>query len=67
MFDKMVDLTCENEKLQTEVCVLGDNLEKVYEFMRRLVIIGRSRLDVFREQIGVVKECIHKKFAEMGR
>lgn len=67
LFDKVVDLTYENEQLRTNIQVLQDKLEKVYEFMKQFVINGRNMLDVFRERIGEVKEWVHRKVAGMGR
>ena len=67
MFDKMVDLTYENEQLRSKIQILQDKLEKAYEFMMQFVINGRNILDVFRERIGEVKEWVHRKVAGMGR
>ena len=67
LFDKVVDLTYENEQLQSKIQVLQDKLEKAYEFMKQFVISGRNMLDVFRERIGEVKEWVHRKVAGMGR
>lgn len=67
LFDKVVDLTYENEQLRTKIQVLQDKLEKAYEFMKQFVINGRNMLDVFRERIGEVKEWVHRKVAGMGR
>lgn len=67
LFDKVVDLTYENEQLQSKIQVLQDKLEKAYEFMKQFVINGRNMLDVFRERIGEVKEWVHRKVAGMGR
>ena len=61
LFDEEVDLTYENEQLRSKIQVLQDKWEKAYEFMKQFVINGRNMLDVFREQIGEVKEwCIGK-------
>lgn len=67
LFDKVVDLTYENEQLQSKIQVLQDKLEKAYEFMKQFVINGRNMLDVFRERIGEVKEWVHRKVVGMGR
>lgn len=67
LFDKVVDLTYENEQLRSKIQVLQDKLEKAYEFMKQFVINGRNMLDVFRERIGEVKEWVHRKVAGMGR
>ena len=67
LFDKVVDLTYENEQLRSKIQVLQDKLEKAYEFMKQFVIGGRNMLDVFRERIGEVKEWMHRKVAGMGR
>ena len=67
LFDKVVDLTYENELLRSKIQVLQDKLEKAYEFMKQFVINGRNMLDVFRERIGEVKEWVHRKVAGMGR
>lgn len=62
-FDKVVDLTYENEQLRSKIQVLQDKLEKTYEFMKQFVINGRNMLDVFRERIGEVKEWARQKVA----
>ncbi|MBO5470063.1 MAG: hypothetical protein J6A03_10050 [Lachnospiraceae bacterium] len=67
LFDKVVDLTYENEQLRSKIQGLQDKLEKAYEFMKQFVINGRNMLDVFRERIGEVKEWVHRKVAGMGR
>lgn len=67
LFDKVVDLTYENEQLRSKIQILQDKLEKAYEFMKQFVINGRNMLDVFRERIGEVKEWVHRKVAGMGR
>ena len=67
LFDKVVDLTYENERLRNKIQVLQDKLEKAYEFMKQFVINGRNMLDVFREQIGEAKEWVHRKVAGMSR
>ena len=67
LFDKVVDLTYENEQLRSKMQVLQDKLKKAYEFMKQFVIGGRNMLDVFRERIGEVKEWVHRKVAGMGR
>lgn len=67
LFDKVVDLTYENEQLRSKIQILQDKLEKAYEFMKQFVINGRNMLDVFRERIGEVKEWGHRKVAGMGR
>lgn len=67
LFDKVVDLTYENEQLRTKVQVLQDKLERAYEFMKQFVINRRNMLDVLRERIGEVKEWVHRKVAGMGR
>lgn len=67
LFDKVVDLTYENEQLRSKIQVLQDKLEKAYEFMKQFVIGGRNMLDVFRERIGEVKEWVHRKVAGMDR
>ena len=67
LFDKVVDLTYENEQLRSKIQVLQDKLEKAYEFMKQFVIGGSIMLDVFRERIGEVKELVHRKVAGMGR
>lgn len=63
LFDKVVDLSYENEQLRSKVQVLQDKLEKAYEFMKQFVINGRNMLDVFRERIGEVKEWVQRKVA----
>lgn len=63
LFDKVVDLTYENEQLRSMIQILQDKLEKVYEFMKQFVINGRNMLDVFRERIGEVKEWVRQKVA----
>lgn len=67
LFDKVVDLTYENEQLRNKIQVLQDKLEKAYEFMKQFVIGGRNMLDVFRERIGEAKEWVHRKVAGMSR
>ena len=67
LFDKVVDLTYENEQLRSKIQVLQDKLEKAYEFMKQFVIGGSNMLDVFRERIVEVKEWVHRKVAGMGR
>ena len=67
LFDKVVDLTYENEQLRSKIQMLQDKLEKAYEFMKQFVINGRNMLDVFRERIGEVKEWVHRKVAGMSR
>ena len=67
LFDKVVDLTYENEQLRNKIQVLQDKLEKAYEFMKQFVINGRNMLDVFRKRIGEAKEWIHRKVAGMSR
>lgn len=67
LFDKVVDLTYENEQLRSKIQILQDKLEKAYEFMKQFVINGRNMLDVFRERIGEVKEWVYRKVAGMGR
>ena len=67
LFDKVVDLTYENEQLRSKIQILQDKLEKAYEFMKQFVINGRNMLDVFRERIGEVKEWVHRKVAGMGQ
>lgn len=63
LFDKVVDLVCENEQLRSKIQVLQDKLEKTYEFMKQFVINGRNMLDAFRERIGEVKEWVRRKVA----
>ena len=65
LFDKVVDLSYENEQLRSKIQVSQDKLEKAYEFMKQFVINGRNMLDVFRERIGEVKEWVHRKVAGM--
>ena len=67
LFDKVVDLSYENEQLRSKIQVLQDKLGKAYEFMKQFVINGRNMLDVFRERIGEVKEWVHRKVAGIGR
>ena len=67
LFAKLADLSYENEQLGTKVRILQEKLQKAYEFMKQFVIGGRNLLDVFREQIGEVKEWVHRKVAGMGR
>lgn len=67
LFDKVVDLSYENEQLRSKIQVLQDKLEKAYEFMKQFVINGRNMLDVFQERIGEVKEWVHRKVAGIGR
>ena len=67
LFDKVVDLTYENEQLRNKIQVLRDKLEKAYEFMKQFVINGRNMLDVFRERIGEAKKWVHRKVAGMSR
>lgn len=67
LFDKVVDLTYENEQLRSKIQVLQDKLEKAYEFMKQFVINGRNMLNVFRERIGEVKEWVHRKVAGLNR
>ena len=67
LFEKVVNLTYENEQQRSKIQVLQDRLKKVYEFMKQFVIGGRNMLDVFRERIGEVKEWVHRKVAGMGR
>lgn len=67
LFDKVVDLSYENEQLRSKIQVSQDKLEKAYEFMKQFVINGRNMLDVFRERIGEVKEWVHRKVTGMGR
>jgi len=67
LFDKVVNLTYENEQLRSKIQVLQDKLEKAYEFMKQFVIGGKNLLDVFRERIGEVKEWVHKKIVGMSR
>jgi hypothetical protein len=67
LFDKVVDLSYENEQLRSKVQVLQDKLEKAYEFMKQFVINGRNMLDVFRERIGEVKEWVLRKVAGVSR
>lgn len=58
LFDKVVDLSYENEQLRSKIQVLQEKLQKAYEFMKQFVINGRNMLDVFRERIGEVKEWV---------
>ena len=67
LFDKVMDLTYENEQLRNKIQVLQDKVEKAYEFMKQFVIGGRNMLDVFRERIGEVKEWVYRKVAGMSR
>lgn len=67
LFDKVVDLTYENEQLRSKVQVLQDKLEKAYEFMKQFIINGRNMLEVFKERIGEVKEWVHRKVAGGSR
>ena len=67
LFDKVVDLTYEDEQLQSKIQVLQDKVEKAHEFMKQFVINGRNMLDVFRERIDEVKEWVHRKVAGKGR
>lgn len=67
LFDKVVDLTYENEQLRSMIQVLQDRPEKAYEFMKQFVINGKNMLDVFRERIGELKEWVHRKIAGMGQ
>jgi chromosome segregation ATPase len=63
LFDKVVDLSYENEQLRSKIQVLQDKLQKAYEFMKQFVINGRNMLDVFRDRIGEVKEWVQRKVA----
>ena len=67
LFDKVVDLSYENEQLRSKIQVLQDKLQKAYEFMKQFVINGRNMLDVFRERIGEVKEWVQRKVAGGSR
>ena len=68
LFDKVVDLTYENEQLRSKIQILQDKLEKAYEFMKQFAINGRNMLDVFRERIGEVKEwCTGRVLEWAGR
>lgn len=67
LFDKVVDLSYENEQLRSKIQVLQDKLQKAYEFMKQFVIGGRNMLDVFWERIGEVKEWVQRKVAGGSR
>ena len=67
LFDKVVDLSYENEQLRSKIQVLQDKLQKAYEFMKQFVINGRNMLDVFRERIGEVMEWVQRKVAGGSR
>lgn len=45
LFDKVVDLSYENEQLRSKIQVLQDKLEKAYEFMKQFVINVRNILN----------------------
>lgn len=63
LVDKVVNLTYENQKLQEENRGLRYKLNEAYEFMKRFVINRRNMLEVFKEQIGEVKEWVRQKVA----
>ena len=58
--EEAIELRYENEKLKAEVKGLKEMLDKVYEFMKGMVVGGWSMLDVFKETIGSIGEKIIK-------
>lgn len=44
LFDKVVELSYENEQLLSKIQVLQDKLQKAYEFMKQFVIIWKEHV-----------------------
>lgn len=52
MFEDMVQLRQENDKLKEENRILREKLQKAYDFMKQFTIQGRNMLEHFLESIG---------------
>lgn len=52
MFEDMVQLGQENDKLKEENRTLREKLQKAYDFMKQFTIQGRNMLEYFLESIG---------------
>ncbi len=60
-FDMIVDLRYENQTLRDKIQELQSKLQQAYDFMKQFVINGRNLFDMFREQVGEIKEWIKDK------
>ena len=67
LLDKAVQLQCENEQLKSKVQELQLKLQQAYDFMKQIVYNGKNLFDMFREQIGEVKEWFKDKVASISR
>ena len=67
LLDKAVQLQCENEQLKSKVQELQLKLQQAYDFMKQIVYNGRNLFDMFREQIGEVKDWFKDKVASISR
>ena len=60
-FDMIVDLRYENQTLRDKIQELQKKLQQAYDFMKQFVINGRNLFDMFREQIGMIKDLLVDK------
>ena len=66
-FNMIVDLRYENQALRDKIQELQSKLQQAYDFMKQFVISGRNLFDMFREQIGEVKDWFKDKVASISR
>lgn len=66
-FNMIVDLRYENQALRDKIQELQSKLQQAYDFMKQFVINGRNLFEMFREQIGEVKEWFKDKVASISR
>ena len=60
-FDMIVDLRYENQTLRDKIQELQKKLQQAYDFMKQIVYKGRNLFDMFREQIGEVRDWFKDK------
>lgn len=60
-FEMIIDLQYENQTLHDKIQELQTKLQQAYDFMKQFVISGRNLFDMFREQIGEVKDWFRDK------
>ena len=60
-FNMIVDLRYENQTLREKIHQLQTKLQQAYDFMKQFVISGKNLFDMFREQIGEIKDLLMDK------
>ena len=66
-FGMIVDLRYENQTLRDKIQELQMKLQQAYDFMKQIVYNGRNLFDMFREQIGEIKDWFKDKVVTQKR